>query len=139
MTGDGEVVNGADRDFLAHYSARAPQVVSLARQWLRTTIFFVSILRLRIQNQTRIKHHIEIAPSINLFDDLFQKNLHRHRRAARTSNVTSSNGLSSSVIAPSRERFRPARFTERPARSTRRARPLAGEGERGVSGAGEEL
>src|SRR6266481_4452260 len=96
MTGDGEVVDGANRDFLAHYSARAPPVVSLARQWLRTTTFFVSISPTRIRNQSRIKHHIEIAPSINLFDDLFRKNLHRRRRAGRTSNVTSSNGLSSS-------------------------------------------
>jgi hypothetical protein len=42
MTGDGEIVHGPYRDFLAHYSARAPQVVSLTRQRLRTTIFFVS-------------------------------------------------------------------------------------------------
>ena len=58
-----------------------------------------------------------------------RRNIFRWQEArARTSNVTSSNGLSSSVIAPSRERLRPARFTGRPARSTRRARLAGGEG-----------
>src|SRR5580658_9276439 len=102
-------------------------------------LFPFQLPRRRTQIETRTKQHIEFASSINLFDDQFQKNLHGTRDRARTSNVTSSNGPSSSVIAPSRERLRPARFTARPQRSTSRAAPPAAKVKRAVSRVGDAL
>ena len=58
---------------------------------------------------------------------------------ARTSKVTTSNGLSWSVIAPSRERLTPARFTGRAARWTSRALEFAPKVKRAVSGAADAL
>src|SRR6202041_2652671 len=74
-----------------------------------------------------------------LFDDDLAKYFQLAASRGRTSNVTTSNGLSSSVIAPSRERLRPARFTGRPARSTRRARRLSAKEKRALSTFGDAL
>jgi len=38
---------------------------------IRNAVFFVSIPDTAMRNQSRIKHHIEIAASINPFDDQF--------------------------------------------------------------------
>ena len=56
MAGDGEVVHGTDRDFLAHDSVALLKIrfslfTGSGRQWLRTPIFFVSNPRLRVRNQ----------------------------------------------------------------------------------------
>ena len=73
---------------------------------------------------------MKLRPSINPFDDQISKiSLSVSGGRARTSNVTSSNGLSSSVIAPSRERLRPARFTAASGEIDQARAAAGGEGE----------
>jgi hypothetical protein len=66
VTGDGEVVHGADRDFLAHAGGSAPHFSSPPFDTHRDFLSFNFTPRAR-EIKSRMKQHIEIALSINLF------------------------------------------------------------------------
>jgi hypothetical protein len=86
----------------------------------------------------RKKQDSGIQLSINDFDGQ-EKNFFYARRRARTSKVKISKGRSSSVSAPSRERFTAARFVARPAKSTIRAKLLSPKVNLACSGFGDAL